>query len=438
MTNAAENELLTRTGPGTPMGRFMREHWVPACLSTEIQADGAPLRLMLLGEQLIAFRTTSGRIGVLDHRCPHRCASLFFGRNEEDGLRCVYHGWKFDADGNCVDMPNVTPAQDFKDRIKARAYRAAERAGLVYVYMGTRAVAPPLPGFEALLMPEDEIDVRARQRHCNWLQALEGDLDTSHFGFLHAGSVKAEDIDPTNIDRFQVLERSPEIRAKETDWGAMYAAVRPADPGQLYYRFAHYVMPFWTLFPSGPFTHNIVGQAWVPMDDTHTMIITVQWKHRARPLGMTKSGEPIPGLDRSFEPLPNTTDWFGRWRVPGNLENDYMIDRELQRTSIFTGIEGVDYQDMAVTESMGAIADRTLEHLSSSDRMIALTRLRMLKVVKAYAESGALPALLDNPQLCRDARSGDLVASEQADWLDVYAENLAKSPRAPAWQRAAE
>ena len=136
MLTAANNEMLTRVGPGTPMGNLMREYWIPACLSSELKADGEPLRLMLLGEQLIAFRDTEGRIGVMEHRCPHRCASLFFGRNEEGGLRCVYHGWKFDVEGNCLDMPNVPPAQDFKDRIKAKAYRVVERAGIVWTYMG--------------------------------------------------------------------------------------------------------------------------------------------------------------------------------------------------------------------------------------------------------------------------------------------------------------
>ena len=419
------------------MGKFMREHWIPACLSTEIVRDGAPLRLMLLGEQLIAFRDSCGRIGVLDHRCPHRCASLFFGRNEENGLRCVYHGWKFDVDGNCLDMPNVPLAQDFEARIRAHAYRATERSGIVYVYMGTRAVAPPLPGFEALLLPEDEIDIRARQRECNWLQALEGDIDTSHFGFLHAGSVKADDIDRANIDRFQVLEKAPDIRTHDTEWGAMYAAVRPADPGYLYYRFAHYIVPFWTLFPAGPFSHNVAGQAWVPMDDTHVMIITAHWKKRIRPLGVTKTGKPIPGLDRTFDPLPNTTDWFGRWRMPRNASNDYMIDRDLQRTSIFSGIEGVDYQDMAVTEGMGAISDRSLEHLSPSDRMISLVRRKMLGYVQDFERSGTLPAVLDKPELCRDARSGDFVAAANVDWLDAYAQNLAKAPRAAAFLHAA-
>src|SRR5271168_641848 len=145
MTSRAENELLTKVGPGTPMGALMRQYWLPACLSTELTADGDPLRLMLLGEKLIAFRDSAGRIGVLDHRCPHRCASLFFGRNEEGGLRCVYHGWKFDTAGNCLEMPNLPIDQEALPKIKAKSYQVAERGGVVYVYMGERAIAPPLP-----------------------------------------------------------------------------------------------------------------------------------------------------------------------------------------------------------------------------------------------------------------------------------------------------
>ena len=154
MLTTAANEMLTRTGPGTPMGNLMREYWIPACLSSELKSDGEPMRLMLLGEQLIAFRDTDGRVGIMEHRCPHRCASLFFGRNEEGGLRCVYHGWKFDVEGNCVDMPNVPPAQDFKHRIKAKSYKVVERAGFVWTYMGKREQPPELPNVEILMMPE--------------------------------------------------------------------------------------------------------------------------------------------------------------------------------------------------------------------------------------------------------------------------------------------
>src|SRR5579871_5719239 len=194
MTSASEGVELTRVGPGTVMGDLMREYWIPAAISSEVAAGGTPLRLKLLGEKLIAFRDDKGRAGVMDHRCPHRCASLFLGRNEPGGIRCVYHGWKFDVAGRCIDMPNVTPQQDFKDKVKAKAYPAVERAGMIWVYMGTRMPVPPLPDFEILGVPDDEVGTLLIQRDCNYLQALEGDIDTSHFGFLHAGHVDPDDV----------------------------------------------------------------------------------------------------------------------------------------------------------------------------------------------------------------------------------------------------
>jgi phenylpropionate dioxygenase-like ring-hydroxylating dioxygenase large terminal subunit len=156
MTDAADSQLLTRVGPGTPMGAFMREYWIPAILSNELVADAPPTRVMLLGEKLIAFRDTDGNVGLMDHRCPHRCASLFFGRNEEGGVRCAYHGWKFTTTGECLDMPNVPPHQKFEAHVRAKAYPCVERNGIVWTYMGARKEPPPLPCFEALLLPEAE------------------------------------------------------------------------------------------------------------------------------------------------------------------------------------------------------------------------------------------------------------------------------------------
>src|SRR5580765_6073767 len=192
MTTASEGQELTRVGPGTIMGDLMRCYWIPAALSSELARDGAPVRLMLLGEKLIAFRDSAGRVGVMDHRCPHRCASLFLGRNEQGGVRCIYHGWKYDVAGNCIDMPSVPEQQDFKHKVKAKAYRTVERAGLVWVYMGERAEAPPLPGLQILDAPDDEINVSMVQRDCNYLQAIEGEIDTAHFGYLHGGHVDVD------------------------------------------------------------------------------------------------------------------------------------------------------------------------------------------------------------------------------------------------------
>ena len=168
----------------------------------------------------------------MDHRCPHRCASLFYGRNEPGGMRCVYHGWQFDADGNCVDMPNLPPDQDFREKVRARAYKVVERAGVIWVYMGARETAPPMPEIEATLLPESELAITFTQRECNWLQALEGDIDTSHFSWLHVGSVRPEQVDPDNWLMYQVANRAPEYHVSDTDWGTMYVpSVRPTRAG---------------------------------------------------------------------------------------------------------------------------------------------------------------------------------------------------------------
>jgi phenylpropionate dioxygenase-like ring-hydroxylating dioxygenase large terminal subunit len=437
MTTEAENDFLSRIGPGTPMGALMRQYWMPACLSSELVADGDPLRLMLLGEKLIAFRDSEGRVGVFDHRCPHRCASLFFGRNEEGGLRCAYHGWKFDVDGNCLDMPNVPGEHDLHKHVKARVYPAAERNGLVYVYMGERAEAPPLPEIEALLSPPGETALFCRMRECNWLQALEGDIDTAHFTFLHVGKIEADNVDPNHMERFQLVQRAADYQTRTADWGTMYAAYRPATPGNFYYRFAHFVMPFWTLFPNGPIDANILAQGWVPMDDTHTMVFTLMWKGATPPLLTDKNGEQLPHLFRESPMQANTTDWFGRWRTVASAENDYLIDREAQRTVSFSGISGLFPQDSAMTESMGEITDRTLEHLVPSDRMIVMTRRRLYEAAWALQEHGTVPPLVDDPEKAAFVRSGEIIAPVDKDWLEIYEESLVDARR-PTLLRAAE
>src|SRR6202163_4739515 len=194
MSKQKDSDDLLRVGPGTAMGEMMRQYWIPAVMSSELERDGAPMRLMLLGEKLIAFRDSSGRVGILDHRCPHRCASLFLGRNEEAGLRCVYHGWKFDADGNCVDMPNEPAESDFRTKVKAVAYPTQERGGIVWAYLGPRKVPPPLPDLEGNMLPG--ATAWAYQQSANWFQILEGHMDTAHVSFLHYGGVKPADVPP--------------------------------------------------------------------------------------------------------------------------------------------------------------------------------------------------------------------------------------------------
>lgn len=426
MSIAEDNEVLTRVGPGTKMGNLMREYWLPAAKSAELKADGDPLRLKLLGEQLIAFRDSAGRVGVMDHRCPHRCASLFYGRNEEGGLRCIYHGWKYDVDGNCLDQPNLPPHQVFKEKIKAKAYKAAERNGLIWVYMGARGPAPPLPALEATMMPEAEISIDFVQRQCNWLAGVEGELDTSHIGFLHFGSVKKEQLTDANTQRFALINRSPEYIAQETEYGAVYAAYRPADERNTYWRFGQFAFPFWTMPPINPFADNILNRAYVPLDDEHTMIVDCYTKNAYRALTLATQ---VPGATtRLYNYRPNTTDWLGRWRLAGDNTNDHLIDREKQRTESFTGIEGVQPQDQAVQESMGTIVDRGFEHLAPSDMMIARVRRLLLRAARGLAADGALPPGAANPLSLEGVRGGHFVAAKETEWLKALANQRAATP----------
>jgi phthalate 4,5-dioxygenase len=427
MPSAQDSETLTRVGPGTPMGRLMREYWLPACQSAELKADGSPLRLALLGEKLIAFRDSAGRVGLMDHRCPHRRASLFFGRNEEGGLRCIYHGWKFDVEGKCLEMPNVPPQHAFPQKVTANAYKAAERNGVVWVYMGARETAPPLPSIEAVMLPEAEVHSFWVQRECNWLQALEGDIDTSHLGFLHDGKLMPEDLAEETIHRWAVANRAPEYDVAETSWGTMYAAHRHATPGNIYYRVAHFLFPCWSMIPAGNFGQYVTARCWVPMDDTHTMFMHFAWKGNASSIRTRVDGTPMPGSRRELSYLPNTTDWYGRWRPTQNAGNDYEIDREVQRRLSYTGIEGIHIQDQAVTESMGPITDHAGEHLTISDLMLSRTRQRLLRAANALVESGTAPPGVDDSETYLAARSGDFVAPASTDWRQAYAAEIRNS-----------
>ena len=272
MLSQAENELLCRVGPGTLMGDLMRQYWVPACRSDELpEPDGAPLRVRLLGENLIAYRTTSGSVGLMQDACPHRGASMFFGRNEEDGLRCVYHGWKFDTTGACIDMPNEPAESNFKHKIKATAYPIQERGGIAWAYLGPRQTPPPLPDIEANMLPEGTCRLTNLLRECNWVQALEGDLDTVHVAFLHGGHRQPEQSRPGSFAYYSAKQRAARYSVVNMPYGVMYGAYRDAEEESDYWRIAHFLFPFYTMVPTGMLGVQKIARAWVPVDDYHTL-----------------------------------------------------------------------------------------------------------------------------------------------------------------------
>jgi phenylpropionate dioxygenase-like ring-hydroxylating dioxygenase large terminal subunit len=415
------------------MGNFMRQFWIPALLSSELpRPDADPVRVLLLGEKLIAFRDSTGKPGLIQNHCPHRGASLFFGRNEEAGLRCVYHGWKFDVDGTCVDMPNEPVESDFKAKLRAQAYPTAERGGVVWAYLGPLGTPPPLPEFEANLVAEARAG--AVQLEANYFQILEGTIDTVHAGFLHRGAMRAEDQPPNTFAQYLLKDRQPRYAVVDTDAGTCYGAYRPGPARQHYWRIAQFLLPFYAMAPGGLLGGGPSGVAcYVPLDDEHTMNFFLR-ANQARQNEMERrahDGSTSEEYRRFIERrqaqaqvgrqlLPNTTDWYGRFRTVANLENDFLIDRALQRRREgpdgYTGIASVQTQDQAMTNSMGAIYDRSQERLGTSDQMIIRTRRRLINAATAFAETGVTPMIVEHPEFYR-IRAGSTLLPVEADWF---------------------
>ena len=399
MLSQADNELLTRTGPGTPMGNLMRRYWIPVTFTHLIaEPDCPPIRVKIMGENLVAFRDTEGRPGLLDEKCPHRTASLFFGRNEECGLRCVYHGWKFDIGGKCVDLPSEPAGSNFQDKITTKAYPCYEQGGVVWAYMGPPGLKPDFPALEWTLLPDDQKFLTRHVQECNWLQGVEGGFDNSHLAFLHRGSGAInQNAIPLHYE------------AIETDFGLIAGTGRDAGNGNIRWATDLMIMPFHKLFATRP--HG--AHMWVPIDDYITMLYSVDFYPDRRldneVLERSKDGRHI-----HTENIPGT-DYTVR-----NMENLYLIDREEQASGAsFTGIKGVGTQDCAIQESMGPIADRTKEHLGQSDIAIIHIRKKLLETVHAHERGETPPGLNPDDYRARSTRfemppGEDYVAAAEA------------------------
>jgi phenylpropionate dioxygenase-like ring-hydroxylating dioxygenase large terminal subunit len=416
MLSEKDNDYLCRVGPGTPMGDFMRQYWIPAVRSDELPApDCPPLRVRLLGESLIGFRMTSGKIGLVQNSCPHRGASLFFGRNEEEGLRCVYHGWKFDEAGRCVDMPSEPAESNFRTKVRATAYPTQERNGIIWAYMGPRETPPPLPDLEANLLCDGPLQISVLYRPCNWMQGLEGEMDTVHAAFLHAGASKSEDFPPGSFNHYQYKNRDARFLTVDTEYGTANGAYRPAEDETYYWRVTQILFPFYNMIPTGALGEGVRIGAYVPMDDEHTLhweIFITDPNNPAPPMGQRRPG--------GANPIPTTTDWYGRFNIDQTLANDYLIDREAQRTwQSYTGIPNGRIQDSAVTETMGPIYDRSREHLGTTDQMIIRTRRKLIASARALRDQGIVPAGVDHPEIYRQ-RSGEMIIPRTADWWQTY------------------
>ena len=367
------NQLLTRTAAGTPMGELLRRYWIPALLSEEIpERDGPPVRVPILGEKLVAFRDSNGRVGLIGEHCAHRGTSLFFGRNEECGLRCIYHGWKFDADGNVLDTPAEPAGSDFKAKLKHVAYPTHEAAGIVFAYLGPRDRTPLFPNYEWALLPKAQTYVTKALMDCNYLQGLEGECDSSHLSFLH------REFTASGRRQLFAIDSAPFYETEETDFGMRLIATRKAGPETQYVRVSSFVMPIYCWVPA----RNRETHIYVPVDDQHA------WRYD---LGFLQ--------DRT----PTEEDWNRKtqigpdYRKIRNLQNNYLQDRQLQKTTTYTGIENFLNHDGCATESMGPIFDRSREHLGVSDKAVIAVRKYLIDTVKEF-QAGKEP-----PHLVRDA-----------------------------------
>jgi phenylpropionate dioxygenase-like ring-hydroxylating dioxygenase large terminal subunit len=369
MLSKEDNELLTRTNPGTPMGNLIRRYWVPALLSDEIpQPDCPPVRVRMLGEELVAFRDSQGRIGLLGERCAHRGTSLFYGRNEECGLRCIYHGWKYDVDGHVLETPAEPSESDFRKKLRHTAYPTHEAGGVIYVYLGPQDKLPLFPNYEWTQVPLDQTYVTKCLLECNYLQGLEGECDSSHLSFLHRAF--------TN-ERNQSLYKSdtaPVYETEDTDFGVRLIAIRNFAENQHYVRFSAFVMPVYGCVPAGRPTNELDGyeiHTYVPADDTHCWRYDIGFR-RTRPVQEDE-------VHRRKQIGPD----YLRIR---NARNDYLQDRQIQKTVNFTGIEDFLNHDACATESMGPIFDRSNEHLGVSDKAVIAVRKFLLSSVKALRD----------------------------------------------------
>src|SRR5438034_9285668 len=350
MLSAEDNELLTRTGAGTPMGDLFRRFWQPVLLSHELpERDGPPIRVKAFGEDLIAFRDSDGRVGLLDPVCPHRGANLFFGRNEACGIRCAYHGWKFAVDGRCVDMPTMPPESRFRDKVRAGAYPTREWGDFIWAYLGPAGHEPPLPELELALVPPSHRFVSKKLQQCNWAQACEGAIDTAHFSFLHMPVWSRQDAIDAAVSRSSVdVERTrwmrddprPEFEVVPHDVGFVAGAARKADGDDLYWRIAQYMLPNHALTPNAFPGENIHGQAWVPITDRLCWVFCYTW-NPDRPLTEQERAQFRAG--RSVHAQVDE-----EWKPLRNRDNDYLIDRADQKLRTFTGIPGVSEQDAMI------------------------------------------------------------------------------------------
>jgi phenylpropionate dioxygenase-like ring-hydroxylating dioxygenase large terminal subunit len=429
-----ENDGLTKVGPGTLMGNLFRQYWIPVTPAADIKEPGGkPIRVKLLGENLVLFRARNGKVGLVGAFCPHRLGPLFFGRVEEDGIRCPYHGWKFAPGGQCLEMPNIPAEQQFSEKIFHPGYPCVERGGIIWTYMGTAKELPLVPDLEFLRVDDEDRQYRLFFQECNYLQVLEGGIDPTHVMWLHSPYDLADEelTEQQQPAQHKVAQKSGartplDIEIAETPGGFTYGAKRPAGSGKSLWRVNQFIMPFYTMPPGGD---QKQARAYVPVDDESC----VKWQIKWYPSKSIKqsSAETLRGpfAEEAYDPPTNSVP-FGHIRTKAKRSNDYLMNWETHNTRRF-GIAGVNLQDVCVTENEGPapILDRTKEHLCSGDMSIIKARRMLLTAAHDLRQHGTVPAGAGDPAVYR-VRGCAMVVPDDIDWVEGVHDTITVPPLA--------
>lgn len=418
------NELLTQTGPDAPMGQMFRKYWIPALLAEELpENDCAPVRVKLLSERLIAFRDSDGRLGLMDEFCAHRGVSLWFGRNEEGGLRCPYHGWKYDTNGQCVDVPSEPKDSGFCEKIKLQAYPLVKIGDILWTYMGPKEEQPPYPEFEFATVPSNQTFTSKRFQECNWLQAMEGGIDSSHVSFLHSGNLNTDPLfKGARGNQYNIADKMPFFEVVKHEGGLYVGARRNAEEGNYYWRITPWVMPCFTMVPPRG-DHPIHGHFWIPIDDENCWAWSFDY-HPTRALTDVEMEALKAGKGVHCEYVPGT------YIPKANKTNDYLMDRQAQKEGrTYSGVEGIAIQDSSLQESMGPIVDRTKENLVSTDNGVIMARQMLRKAVTALRDKGVTPPGVDPAH--HRMRSVSVVLPPDQAFEEVCKEDFQAEPGKP-------
>jgi phenylpropionate dioxygenase-like ring-hydroxylating dioxygenase large terminal subunit len=438
MLSKDENEALIRVGPGTLMGNLMRSYWIPFYLGAELQRDDQPQRVRLLGESLIVYRDSAGAVGLLEEQCCHRGASLYYARNEECGLRCVYHGWKYDTTGACVDQPNEPPENAFKTKVRQPGYPCLERNGVVWTYMGPLRPLPPLPDLEWNTVPESRCALALpRVQESNYLQPIEGEYDSSHAPILHAGLPGA-----TFGDKARNNRAIPRFYTRDTGYGVLIGAryKHEGNEGD-YWRIYPFQLPFYTLVNVNPTQSTDIlfsGHAFVPMDDEHTLAFGFTW-HPTRDLTerertYLREGAGFENIHPTHDSfLPRHSGPYGAYWPKLNASNDFGHDYAAQRSNLrWSGVPGLWPQDVAVQVGFGPITDRTKEHLGAADAGQIAMRKRLLGAARALRDRGTTPPGVEDPSIYVSRPTQTLIPPEREEEWYREIEPLVAGPYAGA------